>query len=68
MLGGLLFVVCIVLQFRYHDPIPWYIWLVALVAMCFVRRASYVEEGLSVRVWREPFRNTFASGLRVRLP
>ena len=25
MLGGLLFVVCVILQFHYHDPIPWYI-------------------------------------------
>ena len=32
MLGGLLFVVCVILQFHYHDPIPWYIWVLALVA------------------------------------
>ena len=32
MLGGLLFVVCVVLQFHYHDPIPWYIWMLALLA------------------------------------
>ena len=34
MLGGLLFVVCVVMQFHYHDPIPGYIWVLALVAMC----------------------------------
>ena len=32
MLGGLLFVVCVILQFHYHDPIPWYIWVLALIA------------------------------------
>ena len=34
MLGGLLFVVCVILQFHYHDPIPWYIWVLALIAQC----------------------------------
>ena len=33
MLGGLLFVVCVILQFHYHDPIPWYIWILALIAL-----------------------------------
>ena len=33
MLGGLLFVVCVVLQFHYHDLIPWYIWVLALIAL-----------------------------------
>jgi len=23
MLGGLLFMVCVILQFHYHDTIPW---------------------------------------------
>ena len=32
MLGGLLFVVCVILQFHYHDSIPWYIWVLALIA------------------------------------
>ena len=32
MLGGLLFAVCVILQFHYHDPIPWYIWVLALIA------------------------------------
>jgi len=32
MLGGLLFVVCVILQFHYHDPIPWYISVLALIA------------------------------------
>jgi len=34
MLGGLLFVVCVILQFHYHDAIPWYIWVLALIAQC----------------------------------
>jgi hypothetical protein len=34
MLGGLLFVVCVILQFHYHDVIPWYIWVFALIAQC----------------------------------
>jgi 4-hydroxybenzoate polyprenyltransferase len=33
MLAGLLFVVCVILQFHYHDPIPWYIWVLALIAL-----------------------------------
>lgn len=32
MLGGLLFIVCVILQFHYHDSIPWYIWVLALIA------------------------------------
>lgn len=32
MLGGLLFVVCVILQFHYHDSIPWYIWAFAVLA------------------------------------
>ena len=32
MLGGLLFLVCVILQFHYHDPIPWYIWALGLLA------------------------------------
>jgi len=34
MLGSLLLVVCVILQFHYHDPIPWYIWVLALIAQC----------------------------------
>jgi hypothetical protein len=34
MLGGLLFVVCVILQYHYHDQIPWYIWVLALIALC----------------------------------
>lgn len=33
MLGSLLFVVCVVLQFHYRDTIPWYIWILALIAL-----------------------------------
>jgi hypothetical protein len=32
MLGGLLFAVCVILQFHYHDRIPWYIWAFAVLA------------------------------------
>ena len=32
MLGGLLFVVCVILQFHCHDTIPWYVWALALLA------------------------------------
>jgi len=32
MLGGLLFIVCLIMQCHYHDPIPWYIWVLALIA------------------------------------
>ncbi len=31
MSGGLLFAVCVALQFHYHDSIPWYVWVLALV-------------------------------------
>lgn len=33
MIGSLLFAVCIVLRFHYHDSIPWYIWVMALLAL-----------------------------------
>jgi hypothetical protein len=32
MFLGLLFVVCVILQFHYHDTIPWYIWILGLIA------------------------------------
>lgn len=34
MLGSLPFIVCVVLQFHYHDSIPWYIWVVAAISLC----------------------------------
>lgn len=34
MLGSLLFVVCVILQYHYHDSILWYIWAVAAIALC----------------------------------
>jgi hypothetical protein len=34
MLGALLFITCVVLQFHYHDSIPWYIWVVSVIALC----------------------------------
>lgn len=33
-MNGLLLVVCVVLQFHYHDPIPWYLWVLAVIAQC----------------------------------
>ena len=33
MLGGLLFVVCVILQYHYHEPIPWYIWVPATIGL-----------------------------------
>lgn len=34
MFNGLLLVVCVILQFHYHDPIPWYLWAFAVLAQC----------------------------------
>jgi hypothetical protein len=34
MLGGLLLVACVILQFHYHDSIPWHIWVLAVIAQC----------------------------------
>ncbi len=45
MFGGLIFAVCLVLQFHYHDSIPWYIWLVALIGL-FV---SFSEPALKLK-------------------
>jgi hypothetical protein len=47
MFGGLLFVVCVVLQFHYHDPIPWYIWAAAWTAHVVQRTSVEVEKGLT---------------------
>jgi hypothetical protein len=33
MFGSLLFIACLVLQFHYHDSIPWYIWLLAVIGV-----------------------------------
>jgi len=33
MFGALLFIACLVLQFHYHDAIPWYIWVLALIGV-----------------------------------
>ena len=33
MLGGLVFVVCVIMQFHYHEPIPWYIWVPATIGL-----------------------------------
>ena len=49
MLGGLLFVVCVILQFHYHDPIPWYIWVLALIAL-FV---SWGEPAMRSAAWNK---------------
>jgi hypothetical protein len=34
MIGSLLFIVCVVLQFHYHDSVPWYIWVPAAIGLC----------------------------------
>jgi hypothetical protein len=31
---GLVFIVCVVLQFHYHDSLPWYVRVVAVIALC----------------------------------
>ena len=51
MLGSLLFVVCVILQYHYHDSLPWYIWVVAAIALC----VSFGEPAMrgAVRVKRE---------------
>ncbi len=54
MLGGLLLVVCVILQFHYHDSIPWYIWVLALIAQCVAfgepaMRSAACEKKLNVR-------------------
>jgi F0F1-type ATP synthase assembly protein I len=33
MFGALLFIACLVLQFHYHDSIPWYIWVLAVIGV-----------------------------------
>jgi hypothetical protein len=45
MFGGLLFVVCVVLQFHYHDPLPWYIWAAALIGLL----TSFSEPALKLK-------------------
>jgi len=37
MFGVLLFIACVVLQFHYHDSIPWYIWVAAVIGLCASR-------------------------------
>jgi len=34
MFGSFLFIACLVLQFHYHDSIPWYIWVLAVIGLC----------------------------------
>jgi hypothetical protein len=34
MFGALLFIACVVLQFHFHDSIPWYIWVLAVIGLC----------------------------------
>jgi len=45
MFGALLFAVCVVLQFHYHDSIPWYIWLAAVIGLC----VSFGEPAMKIR-------------------
>ena len=45
MFGGLLFVVCFVLGFHYHDSIPWYIWVAAVIGLL----SSFSEPALRLK-------------------
>jgi hypothetical protein len=45
MFGSLVFAVCVVLQFHYHDTIPWYIWGAAVLALL----VSFSEPALKSR-------------------
>jgi uncharacterized membrane protein YdcZ (DUF606 family) len=45
MFGGLLFVVCVVLQFHYHDTIPWYLWVAGLIGLL----SSFSEPALKLK-------------------
>jgi hypothetical protein len=45
MFGGLLFVVCVVLYFHYHDSIPWYIWVAAVIGLL----SSFSEPALKLK-------------------
>jgi len=45
MFGALLFIACLVLQFHYHDSIPWYIWALALIGLC----VSWGEPAMKLR-------------------
>jgi hypothetical protein len=49
MFAGLLLVVCVVLQFHYHDSTPWYIWAARSdwTALVVQRASTEVEEGLT---------------------
>jgi hypothetical protein len=49
MLGGLLLVVCVILQFHYHDSIPWYIWVLALIAQC----VAFGEPAMRSAAWKK---------------
>ena len=45
MFGGLLFAVCVVLQFHYHDSIPWYLWVAGLIGLL----PSFSEPALKLK-------------------
>jgi hypothetical protein len=45
MFAGLLFAVCVVLQFHYHDSIPWYIWAAAVIGLL----SSFSEPALKLK-------------------
>jgi ABC-type Fe3+-siderophore transport system permease subunit len=45
MFGALLFIACVVLQFHFHDAIPWYIWVAALIGLC----VSFGEPAMKIR-------------------
>ena len=45
MFGGLLFVVCVVLQCHYHDRIPWYLCVAGLIGLL----SSFSEPALKLK-------------------
>jgi len=45
MFGSSLFAVCVVLQFHYHDSIPWYTWAAALLGLL----SSFSEPALKLK-------------------
>jgi hypothetical protein len=49
MFGGLLVVVCVILQFHYHDSIPRYIWVLALIAQCM----AFSEPAIRSAAWKK---------------
>ncbi|MGB8062494.1 MAG: hypothetical protein WCF26_11410, partial [Candidatus Sulfotelmatobacter sp.] len=39
----------VILQFHYHDSIPWYIWMLALIAQC----VAFGEPAMRSAAWKK---------------